>query len=354
MKGKKWSDGTYPIDFVVTWVDGDNEEWLAEMEKYGRKTAKHVDARNRRYRNWHTFQYWFRGVEEYAPWVRKIYVVTPGYYPEWLRLDHPKIVPVDQNMLLPEDCRPTFSSCSTELCLHRIPGLSEHFVYFNDDMFLINKTKPADFFRDGLPLDSVAVSAESISTHHDGHTFYGIPMKNLELVAKHFTKKEVLRGNWYKFMDPRNGIRNLTKTMLTMPYRNFTGFNEPHTAYSYLKSTWDEIWNAEFDEVDETLHSRFRSDYGLSQWCCRYWQICSGTFKVRRSSFSRCIGIEDKDKMEKGVDALLHGRAKVLCLNDEFEDKEFNECIGRIQSAFQEKFPRKSSFEREFLPEEAE
>ncbi len=119
----------YPIDFVVTWVDGSDEEWIAQKNKYLEKNTTSVDVRKRRFRNWDNFQYWFRGVERFAPWVNHIYLVTPGHFPKWLNLDNPKVTLVDQSTLFDEKYLPTFNNCAVELLMYKIQGLSEHFVY---------------------------------------------------------------------------------------------------------------------------------------------------------------------------------------------------------------------------------
>ncbi|MBR6159158.1 MAG: Stealth CR1 domain-containing protein, partial [Lachnospiraceae bacterium] len=123
------------IDFVITWVDGNDPEWRKEKEKYSGKTTG--DDREKRYRDWELLRYWFRGVENCAPWVNKIHFVTCGHLPDWLDTGHPKLNIVNHKDYIPEQYLPTFSCRPIELNLHRIPGLSDDFVYFNDDMFLL-------------------------------------------------------------------------------------------------------------------------------------------------------------------------------------------------------------------------
>ena len=71
------------IDFVITWVDGNDPAWIAERKKYNSKSGDKSDTR---FRDWELLKYWFRGVEKYAPWVRKIHFVTWGHYPSWLNV----------------------------------------------------------------------------------------------------------------------------------------------------------------------------------------------------------------------------------------------------------------------------
>ena len=146
---------TYPIDFVVTWVDASDPEWLSQKEKYHTELShsEKKDNSSFRYREWGMFRYWFRAVEQYAPWVRYVWLVTCGHTPEWLNTEHPKLRVVRHEDFIPKEYLPTFSSICIELNLWRISGLSEHFVYFNDDMYLFDNasTKRYRTMQFGLP-----------------------------------------------------------------------------------------------------------------------------------------------------------------------------------------------------------
>lgn len=120
------------IDFVVTWLDANDPIWRESYNKY--RGGVHKEDRGR-YRNWDLFRYWFRAVENYAPWVNKVFLVTNGKFPDWINAKHPKLVLIKHTDYMPEKYLPTFNSRAIELNFHCIPGLSEHFVYFNDDMF---------------------------------------------------------------------------------------------------------------------------------------------------------------------------------------------------------------------------
>jgi len=65
------------IDFVIPWVDGGDHHWKELFEQYS-PDENTVDARTERYRDWGLLKYWFRGVEKYSPWVRKIHFITQG------------------------------------------------------------------------------------------------------------------------------------------------------------------------------------------------------------------------------------------------------------------------------------
>ena len=128
-----------PIDFVMIWVDGNDPEWQKEKAKYDERVVTTANSEVR-YRDWDNLQYWFRAVEKFAPWVNKIHFVTWGHLPPWLDTSNPKLHVVNHKDFIPEEYLPTFSSHTIELNLHRIEGLAERFVYFNDDTFLMAPT----------------------------------------------------------------------------------------------------------------------------------------------------------------------------------------------------------------------
>lgn len=138
-----------PIDIVYTWVDSSDPEWRAARERCAAKY--HVDlpasCNEERYINRDELKYSLRSVWLYAPFVRHIYVVTAGHQPAWLDTDSGKVTVVPHREIFPSEADlPTFNSHAIEACLHRIPGLSEHFLYFNDDVFLGRETTIATYF----------------------------------------------------------------------------------------------------------------------------------------------------------------------------------------------------------------
>ena len=70
--------------------------------------------------------------------------------PSWLNVANEKIVVVKHEDFIPKEYLPTFNSHTIELNLHRIKGLSEYFIYFNDDTFILDKLQEKDFFKNGL------------------------------------------------------------------------------------------------------------------------------------------------------------------------------------------------------------
>ena len=177
------------IDFVITWVDGNDPAWKRQrnLAAQASEQIQKTDNRKERYRDWDNLQYWFRGVEQFAPWVRKVHFVTWGHIPDWLNIAHPKLNIVRHDEFIPKDFLPTFNSHTIEWNFHRIKGLSEKFVYFNDDTFFIDKVKETDFFQNGKPVDMLAFQPDVANI--DDPVMPYIYLNNTMLLAKYFQKR---------------------------------------------------------------------------------------------------------------------------------------------------------------------
>ncbi|KAK7480398.1 hypothetical protein BaRGS_00028317 [Batillaria attramentaria] len=109
--------------------------------------SRDEDVSNSRFEDNEELRYSLRSLEKFAPWVRHIYIVTNGQIPYWLNLDNPRITLVTHEEIFPNKSHlPTFSSPAIESHLHRIPGLSDKFLYFNDDVMFGSEVWPDDFF----------------------------------------------------------------------------------------------------------------------------------------------------------------------------------------------------------------
>lgn len=137
------------IDVVYTWVDGDDPIWRARkinvLQAHG-KTAP-AASHAARFRSAGEIRHSIASVLTYAPWVNRIFVVTDGQRPTWLTSLSPKVTVVDhQNIFGDQAWLPCFAARGIESQLHHIEGLAEHYIYFNDDMFLGRTVSPRVFF----------------------------------------------------------------------------------------------------------------------------------------------------------------------------------------------------------------
>ena len=143
----------FPIDVVYLWVDGSDKNFISIKNDYLRKLHKNNnkyidDTKDQIFRDNDELKYSLRSLEKNAPWVNHVYIVTPfGQKPKWLNTRNKKITIIPQEDILPKDVGPIFNSCAVETCLANIPGLSEHFLLANDDMFF-NKPVMPDYFFD--------------------------------------------------------------------------------------------------------------------------------------------------------------------------------------------------------------
>jgi len=144
------SDVTFDIDMVFSWVDGTSSEF---QRARARRMAAYVvgdgDDSEARYRQIDELKYALRSVNLYAPWIRRIFIVTDSPRPVWLA-DHPRVTIVrSEEFFADTSVLPTHNSHAVESQLHHIEGLSEHFIYSNDDMFFGRPVRPEMFFSPG-------------------------------------------------------------------------------------------------------------------------------------------------------------------------------------------------------------
>ena len=135
----------FPIDAVISWVDNSDEQWLARFdEARGQSAVLPQSVDPARFRSRDELKYVLRSIERFAPFVRHIYVVTDCRAPSWLKTTDPALHIVNQTELLGGS--PVFNSLAVEAAIHRIDGLTEHYLYFNDDMFVARPIEPELFF----------------------------------------------------------------------------------------------------------------------------------------------------------------------------------------------------------------
>lgn len=331
------------IDVVILWVDGSDPDWLAEKKKYQLNIDNDSDTVNR-YRDWGLLPYWFRAIEKFAPWVRKIHFVTWGHIPEFLNVDAPKLHIVRHDEFIPDKYLPTFSSHSIEMNMHRIPGLAEHFIYFNDDMFLLKDMQETDFFVNGLPC--TYGGEVPLELQNDIGTWQHAVVNNMGLVNKNFNKRDSVRKYGKKYADKsyrwQDNLR--TKVLERMFPDYFYGFKNLHAPNAYLKETFEEIWEKEYKKLDSTCSDKFRTSDNVNQWLALWWQIAGGKF-VPYVVDNLVMKISE-ETIDILCDTIENGRHAMVCINDPDEEIGFEMLSGRLKKSFDEILPGKSEFER--------
>jgi hypothetical protein len=333
------------MDFVILWVDNQDPKWRKNFEKYS--VLETGEKRDCRYRDWNNLHYWFRGVEKFAPWVDKIFFITANQIPSWMNTNHPKLRLVNHEEYIPKELLPTFCSATIEVFLHRIPDLSEQFVLFNDDFFIINKILPTRFFRKELPVDICALNPCLIKAD------YFTEARHVALINKHFDKKQVVRKHLFKWFSFRNG-KQLIRTYLLYWWPRFVGFHNHHFPQPFLKSIFREIWEKEGDVILESVRPRFRQYDNITQYLFRYWQlasnrfICSNIYSDSINFYPECGFYPRSEKdIEKAAKIINKQRKNIIVINDSINpDFDFESAKAIINQAFENILPEKSSFEK--------
>lgn len=328
------------IDFVVTWVDMNDPEWKKEFLQYsGQGDNEQNGVSDARFRDYGFLKYWFRGIENFAPWVRKIHFVTSSRCPEWLDTDNPKLNVVSHRDFIPMEFLPTFNSVVIERYMHKIPGISDRFVYFNDDFYIINKLSPERFFLNGLPRDIAA-----FQYNPSWSQWYRRIKNNIRLINRHFDKREVMRRDKAKWLDKSYGFRSRWNYLLWF-YPKFITLRTPHNAQPYLRETFEEVWDKEGEELTRTSVNRFRASDDYTPELFRTWQICRSNFEPY-NTYADTKMFPLLIKHEKAVDAIRNRKYSLICLNDNIRIRNYDEVMARISDAFETILPLKSSFEK--------
>jgi len=327
------------IDFVVTWVDLDDPIWKDELSRYSGKIDNTVNELSEaRFRDNGLLKYWFRGVEKFAPWVRKVHFVTSGQKPDWLNANHPKLNLVSHKDYIPEQYLPVFNSNLIEIYMHKIPDLSEQFVYFNDDFFIINHLSPKRFFEDGLPKDIAAFRTNTGLSQYER-----MLQNNIRLINKHFDKKEVFKKDSWKWLNPSYGKRARLNYLLKY-YNKFITLRTPHNAQPFLKSTFEDVWKNCENELKEMSTHRFRSNKDYTPELFKTWQICSSNF-IPYNTYQDTKMFPLMIKSKQAIKAVREQSYTLVCLNDNIHIRNYQQTHENLKKSFEAILPEKSDFE---------
>lgn len=327
------------IDFVVTWVDMDDPKWKKDFAEYsGKIDNSKNELSEARFRDYGFLKYWFRGVEKFAPWVRKVHFVTCGQKPEWLDTTNPKLNLVNHEDYIPQKFLPCFNSSLIEVYLHKIPDLAEHFVYFNDDFFIIDHLKKERFFQDGIPCDIAAFR------YNSGMGLWSkCLLNNIKLINEHFDKKEVMQRDHDKWFTKLYGKKARLNRLLKH-YPKFITLRTPHNAQPYLKSSFEEVWQYCDKELTEMSYNRFRSANDYTQELFRTWQICKSDF-IPYNTYNDTKMFPLVLRSKEAIKAIENQSYKLVCINDNEHIRNYEQTMHSLQNAFESILPEKSTFE---------
>lgn len=309
----------FAIDMVYLWVDGSDPVWQAKRNAaIGITTADSATNCDGRYANNDELRYSLRSLEMYAPWIRRIFIVTDSQVPDWLDTSNPRIRIVDHTEILPADALPTFNSVVIEHAMWRIPGLADHFLYANDDMMFNRPVSPNDFFTaDGRPIARLNRRPLRKFTLWLRAKLLGRPISNYNLT-----------------------IQNAAR-LVENRYGRYFGSKTHHNIDAYTVGSLRHTFETFQEEIEPTLANHQRSDHDIQRNIYTYVAIAEGEavaeYVDRRTSFHMHIdNPRHFDKIE-----CLH--PMLFCMND--SQYATDDDRQRVASYLRHRFPEPSSFE---------
>ena len=299
------------MNYVLPFVDCGDPIWL---EQY--KTAFHFnDCLNQmdksRFRPFSTLKYAFRSVAVNMPFIDKIVLIvsTESQVPDWVNRDTVRVVTHDEFMPLTH--LPTFNSSAIESDMWRIDGLSECFVYGNDDFFAMNPMKESDFF--------------------DGD----IPRLNFE--ASDYAVKNIFRMCCRKGMD-------MAAEAAGVPYSDGRVLLKPQHCMKGIKTaSMKEVGQKCADKIEGTI-SMTRHWSNVTGYLYHYYEFYQGNYRPFKKSYKY---IRISNDYQAVIDAIRDRSIDMLCINDagDLDDDHYQDACEALNETFKERFPNESKFE---------
>ncbi|EHW4846657.1 Stealth CR1 domain-containing protein, partial [Escherichia coli] len=285
------------IDVVITWVDGNEPDWIKEYTYY-------KGCEPGRFRDIGVLKYIFRSLEKNMPWVRKIHFVTNGQYPTWLNLEHPKIYfHAHKDFFIYKDALPVFNSNAIELNFANIPDLSERFILFNDDMLVLKQVKEERFFDNGLPVDYC-----KLSYPRKGRLYKWLKPQNYlacELINNNYLYLKNTRVNQINKKNLYNKDYNLSTNIsnfIFSIFRKVKWFEVYHHPQPHLKSTWlDKTSELRNTVVRNTIYTKFRAKTDVSHYLYRYQNLLNNKFTPRQYNDHYSIYVKNVNEFNKNI-----------------------------------------------------
>lgn len=307
------------IDLVYLWVDGADPKWKEKKDRYsGNLDKSNIESYSDcRYVENDELKYSLRSVDKFAPWINHIFIVTDQQVPKWLDTSNPRVTIVDHTEILPNEILPVFNSTVIELGVPNITGLSEHFLYSNDDMLIAKPILPEFFF-----------------------TSAGKPIIRLR-------KRNILYYKWLKRGSDYAQIVYSSIKAIKKDFGKQYSIAPHHNIDAYNKSTFSACLERYNKWLEKTLPNRFRSKDDIHRSIVSLYSLATNDAiqRIVDGSSSHCdskhilIKSKDYDEVFKKNDPTL------FCMNDNqgATDSDRN----RAHEFLKKLFPEKSSFEKD-------
>lgn len=309
------------VDLVYLWVDGNDPVWQAKHNAFIGKTEESSPINCKgRYANNDELKYSLRSVETYAPWIRTIFIVTDNQVPEWLDISNTKVKIIDHKDIMPAESLPCFNSALIEHFLYKIPGLAEHFLLANDDMYLNKAVTVDDFFtKEGFPI--IRLGRRPFRKFR---WFWRVNVRKKPLKNYSFT---IARAS--QLVDDKYGVY-------------YTGMPH-HNIDSYLKSDMQRVVEDYFrDEFAANNKNRMRSNDDIQRILFSYTALALKRGKLRYVTRKESMHVEiQKDRHYRRLEKF---RPMFFCMNDSEYAKD--EDRKTAKEYLERRFPDKSEFEK--------
>ena len=309
------------IDLVYLWVDGSDPKWLAKRNAWIGKEEENTSANCKgRYSDNDELKYSLRSVEKYAPWIRKIFIIADNQTPGWLNTENAGINMIDLTDIMPQECLPCFNSSLIEKFLHKIPLLSEHFLYANDDMFLNKAVFPDTFFAgDGLPI--IRLNRK--------------PFRKI----RWFWREQICKKPLHNYSRTISNATELVQKKYGMYY---TGLPH-HNIDAYLKSDCQRVCEDVFNDAFQAIqNNRVRSANDIQRIIYSYTALAEkrGHLRYSTKKESQHIQIHNSNhyKIFEKYNPML------FCVNDSQYAQDSDRM--RAKEFLSKLFPEKSAFEK--------
>lgn len=309
------------IDLVYLWVDGSDPIWLKKKNEFlGIETEINSEQNCKgRYADNNELKYSLRSVSKNIPWIRKIFIVTDNQVPDWLDTKNSQIEIIDHKDILPSEALPCFNASVIEYFLHKIPDLSEHFIYANDDLFFYSPLDPSFFFaEDKYPI---------------------VRLKRKFLGKWHYRVKFLRKKGPGQYRRMIHDAATLVEEKTTKYYSGLPH----HNVDAYVKSDYRLVMEDIFsDAVEKSLSHHIRTVGDFHRSAVLYYALSIGHGHIRYVNRKETLRIfvYKPDFMK----VLMKYQPKLFCLNDSQRVNDSDR--ERIEPFLKKLFPDKSVFEK--------
>ena len=275
----------HKVDAVYLWVDGSDPAWLAKKSSFDGDGPQDHGTSSSRFVSRNELYFSLRSLLQHAAWINKIWVVTDGQTPELGELSD-RVTVIDHKEFIPAEYLPTFNSHTITANLHRIEGLTEHYLYLNDDIFFGRNLHPGIWF-DTLGRSVIRYTRTLLS---------GVSANQKELI-------QIIRQNTVKLAQSR-GLKTTTRSI-------------QHGPHPMQKTIMNKLWNEFSTEFDSMCRNKFRSSNDIvPEWLHNFAAITSGRGFVGGKLTYNYIVINAKKSLPRILGLFFRRVPSVLCLND--------------------------------------